>query len=204
MKRKDQQYRKENEKGYKSKEGDITLTQEEEYKQYQKKLREEKKREKQLDEQAKLLELELEALLNEEVEESVKEVENVKEEIIIEEKKEVKYKRYSQFALPGMIKVEKGWVYPDEIVTERNKTFIMNKVDEIPLKKEPEPEVKQELKEEERKKEEEITEEIKVEPVKIKVKENIGLKLLRKQGWKEGTGLGKNNTGIIEPITRYL
>lgn len=30
--------------------------------------------------------------------------------------------------------------------------------------------------------------------------DSVGAKLLKKMGWKEGTGLGKNSSGIIEPI----
>ncbi|CAF0943482.1 unnamed protein product [Brachionus calyciflorus] len=33
---------------------------------------------------------------------------------------------------------------------------------------------------------------------------NIGLKLMSKMGWKEGKGLGKEETGIVEPITTKL
>ena len=31
--------------------------------------------------------------------------------------------------------------------------------------------------------------------------QNVGFKLMAKMGWQEGTGLGKSQTGIVEPIT---
>ncbi|XP_074598467.1 protein Son-like [Brevipalpus obovatus] len=37
-----------------------------------------------------------------------------------------------------------------------------------------------------------------------KIKDGVGLQLLLKMGWKEGTGLGKNNEGLIEPIVPSL
>jgi len=37
-----------------------------------------------------------------------------------------------------------------------------------------------------------------------KIKDGVGLQLLLKMGWKEGTGLGKNNGGLIEPIIPSL
>ncbi|XP_009117524.2 G patch domain and ankyrin repeat-containing protein 1-like [Brassica rapa] len=33
---------------------------------------------------------------------------------------------------------------------------------------------------------------------------NIGFKLLKKQGWKEGTGLGISQQGILEPLQTLL
>lgn len=30
--------------------------------------------------------------------------------------------------------------------------------------------------------------------------DNVGIKLLRMMGWKEGSGLGKNSQGRLEPI----
>lgn len=36
-----------------------------------------------------------------------------------------------------------------------------------------------------------------------KVKSDIALKLMSKMGWKEGKGLGKEETGITEPVALF-
>lgn len=33
---------------------------------------------------------------------------------------------------------------------------------------------------------------------------NLGRKMLSKMGWKEGQGLGKDETGIVEPVLHYM
>ena len=34
--------------------------------------------------------------------------------------------------------------------------------------------------------------------------DNIGNKLLKNMGWKEGQGLGKDNKGIVEPLKVFF